>query len=366
MVCSSLGCVLIDFDNLPFLVRGCSVLGTGGGGETHTGSLVTRAALEELGPVEVVALEELPEDALLMPVVWCGGVMVGEEKISSGYEIEVLRDEVEARTGRRVAALVVCEIGGSNGVMAVSWAARIGVPLVDADLAGRAVPRLTAFAPYVLGRKPEVIVLSDERRQAVTICPQNGAWAEALSRAVSHVFGGQALMACYLMSVAEARGALIEGSYTRALQIGYEVSQPSRDPVARVLEVVGGTRIIDGKIVDVERRMENALTVGNVLIQGYGPDTGRLVRLCVQNENLVAMQDGNVLASVPDLITILDAQTAEAIATESIRYGQRVTVIVFPAHPIFCTPAGLDAAGPRAYGYNFDYTPHQAGTHAHT
>ena len=32
---------------------------------------------------------------------------------------------------------------------------------------------------------------------------------------------------------------------------------------------------------------------------------------------------------MPDLITVLDSETADAIATERIRYGQRVTVIAF-------------------------------------
>ena len=65
------------------------------------------------------------------------------------------------------------------------------------------------------------------------------------------------------------------------------------------------------------------------MIEGLREDAGRLIRLELQNENLVALERGRVLASVPDLITVLDSETAEAIATERIRYGQRVTVIAF-------------------------------------
>jgi DUF917 family protein len=77
----------------------------------------------------------------------------------------------------------------------------------------------------------------------------------------------------------------------------------------------------------------------------------------LQNENLVALERGRVLACVPDLITVLDTETADAIPTERIRYGQRVTVIAFPCDPVWRTEKGIAATGPRAFGYDFDYLP---------
>jgi DUF917 family protein len=94
-----------------------------------------------------------------------------------------------------------------------------------------------------------------------------------------------------------------------------------------------------------------------VVIEGLQEDAGRLVRLELQNENLVAMERGRVLASVPDLITVLDSETADAIASEVLRYGQRVTVIAFACDPVWRTERGIAVAGPRAFGYDFDYLP---------
>ena len=96
---------------------------------------------------------------------------------------------------------------------------------------------------------------------------------------------------------------------------------------------------------------------GSALIEGLGDDRGRELRLEIQNENLVARADGRVLASVPDLITVLDAGSGEAVSTERLRYGQRVRVGAFPCDPVWRTPAGLERAGPRAFGYDFDYVP---------
>ena len=68
--------------------------------------------------------------------------------------------------------------------------------------------------------------------------------------------------------------------------------------------MVGGVRLIDGKVVDVERRTTGGFARGTRdWSRAAGADAGRLLRLEIQNENLVALEDGGVLASVPDLIT---------------------------------------------------------------
>jgi len=72
---------------------------------------------------------------------------------------------------------------------------------------------------------------------------------------------------------------------------------------------------------------------------------------------ILSLERGRLLASVPDLITVLDSETAGAIATERIAYGQRVTVIAFGCDPVWRTEEGIAVAGPRAFGYEFDYLP---------
>jgi uncharacterized protein len=54
---------------------------------------------------------------------------------------------------------------------------------------------------------------------------------------------------------------------------------------------------------------------------------------------------------------VLDSETAEAIVTERIRYGQRVTVIAFACDPLWRTERGIEVTGPRAFGYDFDFQP---------
>ncbi|MGN6032952.1 MAG: S-methyl thiohydantoin desulfurase domain-containing protein, partial [Thermomicrobiales bacterium] len=64
-----------------------------------------------------------------------------------------------------------------------------------------------------------------------------------------------------------------------------------------------------------------------------------------------------VLVTVPDLITMLDAETGEPITTEDLRYGFRVVVIGIPCDGRWRSAAGLELVGPGYFGYDVPYVP---------
>src|SRR3546814_18348109 len=77
----------------------------------------------------------------------------------------------------------------------------------------------------------------------------------------------------------------------------------------------------------------------------------------LQNENLVAREDGRIRALVPDLITIMDRETADTITTEKLKYGQRVTVVAAAAPSMLREAAALRLVGPGAFGLGTDFAP---------
>lgn len=346
----------VTLDDLPALARGCGILGTGGGGEVETGTLEAARAISEYGDVPVILLSEVPADGLILPLSGIGAPTVAHEMLMSGEEPVLIAAEVERLLGRRVAAVMSSEIGGSNGVGPVAWAARLGVPLVDADSMGRAFPEVQMVSQYVAGLSVNLVVLADVQGNLTTLRPVDGLWSERIARAVTVACGMSCLMADYVLTGAEAKGAVIEGTVTLAMSIGRTVLA-SPEPVAALREVMNAKTLINGKVVDVERRTSGGFVRGSLIVEGTGEDRGRLLRVEIQNENLVAFEDGELRACVPDLITVVDTQTADAISTESLRYGQRVTVLSWPCDPIWRTERGLATAGPRAFGYDLDYVP---------
>jgi DUF917 family protein len=265
-------------------------------------------------------------------------------------------EEVERIFGRPPTAIMSSEIGGSNGVAPVAWAAQLGLPLLDADGMGRAFPEVQMISMYVAGLPADLVIMSDIVGNVVTIRPIDGLWSERLARAVCVAAGSHALMADYVLTAAQARGAVIEGTVTRALEVGRS-TEGAAEPLAALQRELGAARLITGKLTDVERRTTGGFVRGTATIEGTGDDRGRTLRLELQNENLVAIEDGEVRAMVPDLITVVDTETAGAIQTESLRYGQRVAVLAWPCDPLWRTPKGLETAGPRAFGYDLEYVP---------
>ena len=348
---------LLDSRSLRALARGCAVLGAGGGGDTYLGLLQALQAIGDFGPVPLVDLDELADDSLIMPCGGIGAPTVSIEKIENGDEGERLRDQLEALTGRRVAALMAGEIGGSNGLLPVAWAARMRLPVADADGMGRAFPEVFQVTMHLAGIAPSPAVMTDERGNLAVFQTVSGQWMERLERAAAVEFGGAASSTEYTLTAVQAREATVRNSVSLAIRIGEAISSAHGSPVDALLEEVGGYRLITGKIVDVERRTTSGFVRGSVVIEGLAADAGRLLRLELQNENLVALERGRVLASVPDLISVIDSETAEAIGTERISYGQRVTVIAFACDPVWRTARGVAVTGPRAFGYDFDYTP---------
>src|SRR6266576_2225616 len=319
---------LLDPDSLRALARGCGVLGAGGGGDVHYSLLQALQATEDYGPVALVDVDELPGDALIMPCGAIGSPLVIVEKFENGDEGDRLREYLQYLTGRRVAALMASEIGGGNGLLPITWAARLGLP-----------------------------VMTDERGNLAMFRTISGPWMERLERAAAVEFGGTASSTEFSLTAAQARQATVRNSVSLAIRIGEAIGSAAGSPVAALIAELGAFSLVNGKISDVERRTIKGFARGSVRIEGLGEDAGRLISLELQNENLVAFEHGRLLASVPDLITVLDSETADAVATERIRYGQRVTVIAFACDPVWRTERGIAAAGPRAFGYDLDYQP---------
>ena len=143
----------IHVDELPDIARGCSVLGAGGGGEAYTATLMAIQAIADHGPVELVGYDDLPHDGIVMSCGFLGAPTVTIEKLSSGDEGQYLREEVERPRGAPVAALMCAEIGGSNGMVPFTWAAKTGAARARRRRHGARLPRGPA-GDHAAGRHP--------------------------------------------------------------------------------------------------------------------------------------------------------------------------------------------------------------------
>jgi DUF917 family protein len=354
----------INHDDLAALAIGATVLGTGGGGDPYIGRLMAEAAVAAHGPITMLDVDELPQEGLVIPAAMIGAPTVIVEKIPNGSEMRKALAALERLLDRKTVAIMSIEAGGLNSIVPLALAAELGLPLVDADSMGRAFPevQMTSFTIHGVSATPMVLV--DDKGNSVTIETINNQWTEALARMATVQMGGSALAAPYPVTTAQVRQAAIRGTMSLAMEIGHIVGTPGQGAdvrIRRLLQRMRGAVLFRGKIRDVLRRTTGGFTRGTATLEGHGPDSGSVLRVEFQNENLLAVRDGRPVAMVPDLISVLDQETIRPVTTESLTYGQRVVVVTTPCHEVWRTQRGLEIAGPRYFGYEFDYVPFQEG-----
>ena len=350
--------------NLPVYSFGCAIASSGGGGSVKTPLAMAVQAVGARGPVDVVDVGRLPPDGIVMPAGLIGAPMVATERIWSGEEAFILREQVETLCHAPVVALMSYEIGGSNGLLPVTWAARLGLPLLDADGMGRAFPEMQQQAMHLAGVPASPLVLTDGCGDVAVLWGTDNYRAERLARRAMSLFGGACAATAYPMTASRAATAVIRGSVSRAFKIGRSLRLRAMERISAITEDVGGTVLLNGKIIELSRESDGGFVRGSAVVAGLGQDANRLLRLEMQNEVLLALEDGERLAMVPDIISVIGSDTCDPLPTEGMRLGQRVTIVAHPGPPVWTTPEGLEVAGPRAFGLPFDYTP-IAGLAAH-
>lgn len=347
------------------IALGAAVLGTGGGGDPHVGSLIAKRLIRLHGPVRMLMVDELTEDDFVVPVGGIGAPSVSVERILAESELLAALEAIERGTGRKPTAVMPIEVGGGNSMIPIAAAAIAGLPVVDGDAMGRAFPEAQMVTYHLAGYGPGTTVLVDHHGNEVISRPVDGAWSERLARAVTVEMGGGATMIDYAYDGSVARECAIPATLTLAKRIGRILR--GRDAEGRELRDderidalcadLGAIRLFDGKVRDLQRAVDGGFTRGAAELDGVGADRGSAFRLDFQNEMLLARRDGEVAAVTPDLIAVLDLATGMPITTDAVRYGARVAVIAIPCHEKWRTPMGLETAGPAHFGYDVAWTP---------
>lgn len=349
----------ITLDEIEALAVGAWVLGTGGGGSPYLGLLNMRRLYAEGKRVQLMDPDELADDDMVAVVSNMGAPLVGQERLVDSANIGRAVTLMEEYLGRSFRAIMSVEIGGNNGVQPFLAAAETGKPVVDADAMGRAYPeaQMTSFAVGDL--KPWPLSLVDPRGvEGIVAKVPSWKWMERLSRKMCVEVGSIAATCKAPRTGAEVKRWGILRTTTQAIALGQAIllaQKEHRDPVQAILDSEKGLLLFRGKVSDIARRTTEGFLRGTAKLDGLDGWRGQRFELAFQNEWAVGWQDGVPRVMTPDLICVLDSVSGEAIGTETLRYGQRVTVVALPAPKVFLSPRGLDFVGPRAFGYDLDF-----------
>lgn len=337
----------IEKKDIPALSLGAALLGSGGGGTPTYEPLILSNLIDQCGPIPLISSDQLVTEDYVMPVAYMGAPSVNIEKLSNGKEYEIIKQNVKTFLGKTPSVLISAEIGGSNAFTAPLLSHKLKLPVLDADLIGRAFPQLEMSTPHIFGISASPAFIADSLGKSAILQAQDAATIELLARHVTIACGSSAAIALYFMSGAEAKNSVVVGSISRACILGslilHAQAQGLRAP--EYLAKKTDTRIIaTGTIQNIHTQIINGFTTGRVTVEG-----DQSVTVFYKNEFLLATNDQGVCAETPDIIAILDEETGVPIQTDSLAYGLRVAIVTLPAPAIWKTKKGLALTGPQAF-----------------
>lgn len=350
-------------DDVAALCLGSVFLATGGGGDPYVNQLLVEQALREHGPVTLIPPHDLPDEAFIIAMGEAGAPMVRMEQLPVGDEPIAALKAYQEVTGKQVSHVIPFEIGGGNSVIPLIAAAAHGIPLVDGDGMGRALPEAQMMTFPLAGLAPTPALAIDYQGDTLLFNTRSTADYERQLRAVLQAMGGMVLTVEFPMTGKEVRGAAVPGTISLARDLGkllMSIRGEAEQGLPQIIDFFEGTlyrgckEVFAGKIVDFQRRTVGGFDVGSVSIDALD---GRSAEITIRNEYLAITSQGKALASVPDLITLIDEDSSQPINAERLSFGQRVRVLAIGSPSHFTTPQALRVVGPKAFGFDFGFEP---------
>ena len=344
---------------------GAAFLGTGGGGDPYIGRLLALSAIKEFGAPEMIGVDDVADDAMVFTIAMLGVPAVLGEKAACGDDIDLAIDKLKERLDCEVDALVSIEIGGVNSMIPIVAGARTGLPVVDADGMGRAFPEIQMVTFNIYGVPCSPLCITDDHLESLIVEAEDPKAAEDEVRVASVKMGCSVMLSSYPMTGKQLKESAVRGTLTLAKEIGQAIRQGRRtgDPIEALLRCLQQTPyynqcrlLFDGKVVDINREIKEGFSIGFCKLVSL-LDPAKSFEIMFQNEHLVAKEQGVTKALVPDLICVVDRETAQPIPVEALKYGQRVAVVATSAAPIMRTEKALAVFGPHAFGIDEPFVP---------
>ncbi|GAA4531607.1 DUF917 domain-containing protein [Amycolatopsis samaneae] len=344
----------LSVDDVDALRWGASLLGSGGGGEPRLGALWLAREMSGGAGVEVVAVDTLAEGWVLTVAVAGSTASVGIEKLPAGDELRRCVTVAERYHGVHIDAIGVVEVGGSNALFPFIAAAQTGKPVVDADLMGRAFSRLDQT---VMDPGPDLTgawVCAEAHGAAMVIDGVEPRTAERVMRGALTGLGGWAALAYPPLSAETYRRVALRGTVRAAIGLGrrYRAGAAAGLDGPELAERLGAEHLGQGTVLEVYRYPGKGFGNGSVAVRTT--DGAQVLRVEMQNEYAMVLRDGEVVATTPDVICLLDTHSLQVIQTGEVRRGHEVVLLALPVPDRLWHPDILPRVAPRAFGLDAD------------
>ncbi len=355
-------------------VSGCLFMGTGGGGGVDWGMKMLVDALADGIPLEWVDVDDIPDDVWTVTPYGMGSIAPTTPETLDEIEAVGLVDkfgdrsmeeavkELETYLDKPIGCIVAAELGAGNTPAPLVTGARLGIPVVDGDYAGRAIPDEMQGTPFLHGKNSWPFASVDHWGNISIIkFTVNPHMLERIGKMLAVAAYGHTTMAATPLPADEMKRIIVPGTLTKCLTLGkamHAAREEGGDPIEAVLGVTGGWRLFEGIVTLKEWQDRDGYMFGTTHLEGTGSYAGRSLKVWFKNENHVSWLDGKPWVCSPDLVTLAYKDSGEGTTNTLIKEGDEIVAVGIKGLESFRTEFGLnEAAGPRYFGFDIDYVP---------
>jgi hypothetical protein len=321
-------------------VDGAAIFSAGGGGDPETGYSIADNLISQSCTVRLVAPSEVPAEAKVVNFACVGATTaIGYDPDAAVKTLKVL----EEYAGFSAFATIPVELGGFNTLAAVDVAARRGVPVMDADGAGRSVPEVH-LKVYTIDNIPITpMAVADTHAKNVVIVKEtrDARAAERIARVLAAEWNQSAYTARRILTSTQVKTSPIQLSLSKSIKIG-KILRTTIEPIKAVLKETNGFKLFEGVVDDAERKTEAGFTFVDIKLKGTHEHGGETFEFKAKNEVLIAYKNGKLTAIAPDIVTPVHPETGKCITAEKIEKGDKIVVLGLPAPEKWRTKKGLD------------------------
>lgn len=311
----------LENQSLLDLLNGAALLSVGGGGPKRMGQDMIQT-LDPRQTIPVVGVDQVGDDQWVVMSAYLGSpIAAANLKTPSFNSLERCIRALEKSMGIEVSFVVPGEIGAVNSIAPILAACDIGVPVVDADGCGRAVPLIAATT---FGLHDELIQRggaaiandADDSSQYQSAVFQasttNQIQANAIAVIGSSAYGLLGAIATWLMKGSELKKFAVPGGLSNSVALGAALRHSQGNylqDVQRVLEAVGlKSRVLGGapmKPLKMAVATQQGHDHATLTLQVNGSE--EIVTVYMVNENILAYSSRlpQPLIMAPDLLAWL-------------------------------------------------------------
>lgn len=359
----------LSIQDIKDIITGCTLLGTGGGGDPQIGLDVLEDDFNNQRTFALVSLEEVPDEAYVASPYVCGSISPETEEEAKKYERfntldmptpAIAYEKLQEYVGEDFYGVISTELGGANTAYALHIGALLGKKIVDGDFAGRSVPGVQhntcnifniPMTPFAVASKfGDAAIFTD-------IVDENR--AEDLIRALSVASQNNIGVVDHPMRGKILKKSVIPNAISTALKVGQLIrisNENNEHPMKNIISEFDGKELFIGAVESIEWDTVGGYTEGNVVLRGEENYLGESYKIWFQNENIISWRNDKADVTVPDLICVMD-ESGKPVTNPNFKESQKVYVFALPSPELWKSEKGIELLGPGSFGFEVEYEP---------